>query len=145
MKENEGQPQGVERIRELLKEDVAQKLAKSMEAYNEYVEAKRKLREINRKQSKQLARLYAAKYREEHPEKHIFYGKRRTQEMQPGYLRTKLKQIGVSYKEAEDYPELLDIMREHLIAYRNRDESWDRTKQRRILLSKINDVRSKQR
>lgn len=145
MKENEGQPQDVERIKEFLKEDVAQRLAKSMEAYNEYVEAKRKLREINRKQFKHLARLYAAKYRAEHPEKYKERDRRRVEEMQPGYLRTKLKQIGVSHEETVKHPELLNLMREHLIAYRNRDESWSRTKQSRILLSKINDVRSKQR
>ena len=133
----------LKRDNEQLEATLANKLEQLLSAHEEYEKAKKAVSAIKKKHKKLFANLYAAKYRREHPEKHILYGKKRTQEMQPGYLRTKLKQIGVSYREMEECPELLNIMREHLIAYRNRDSSWNRTKQRELLLSKIHKVLSK--
>jgi hypothetical protein len=133
----------LKRSSEQLEATLSSKLQQALSAYEEYEKAKNAVSAIREKHKKLFANLYAAKYRREHPEKYILYGKKRTQEMQPGYLRTKLKQIGVSYREMEECPELLNIMREHLIAYRNRDSSWNRTKQRELLLSKIHKVLSK--
>lgn len=126
-----------------LEAEVADKLQKSLKAYEEYVKARAVAASMKKEHSKIFANLRAAKYRAENPEKHIFYGKRRTQEMQPGYLRTKLKQMGVSHEETAKHPELLNIMREHLVAYRNRDASWNSIERRELLLSKIYEVQSK--
>jgi hypothetical protein len=123
--------------------NVADKLEKTIQAYEDYLKARESMRTINKDNAKVLARLYAAKYRAEHLEKYAEHDKRRVIEMHPGYLRTKLKRIGVSHEETRKHPELLEIMREHLIAYRNRDSSWNRKKQKELLLSKIHKVLSK--
>ena len=66
---------------EQLEATLANKLEQLLSAHEEYEKAKKAVSTIKKKHKKLFANVYAAKYRREHPEKHILYGKKRTQEI----------------------------------------------------------------